>query len=197
MAELVAHGAGEVVCRVDVPGARGGVSGEQSLGQVLESEPIGEPPQIVGQVLLVGQQLDSRLIALQRAGEVSGFVAGDAQQPPGMAATFVLLQRPERRFRARLIVVDPQRIDGLVQVRTDGQLLELVQRRVQLAKDPFGAGGAHHTARRLIRRRRAHGGRGLERGGRGGGLGAKRGGHGDAALVRRASWIAGSCLTGP
>ncbi len=74
MSELVAHGARQVVGRIDGPRVGGEVSGEQLFGQRLEIQPKGQTAKVVGEILHVRQQLDRRVVALQRTLQVAGLV---------------------------------------------------------------------------------------------------------------------------
>ncbi len=125
MPELVAQGAGQVVDAVEGVRMRLEKACEQLGGDVLHAQPEGEAAEVVGELVLLRQQLKGGVVALQRVAQVAGLVPRDAEQPPGMAAAFVELQRLQGRLRGDLGLFGLQRVEGLAQERLGRQGLQL------------------------------------------------------------------------
>ena len=114
-APLIAQDAGQIVGALRMVGEMRQEVTEQLFRDFRLAQAIGEAPQVVGDLRVVRQQGQSRLITLDRSGEVAAHLLGDGQEVPAEAALLVLLQGAQRQGHALLGVPPVQGVDGLLQ----------------------------------------------------------------------------------
>jgi hypothetical protein len=130
---------------------------EQLLGHLLQPEAIGEAAKIVGDLGVIGQQRQRRLVGAHRALEIADPLAGDGQEVPAKAVALVLLQGLDREVAAGPVVLRLQGRHRAVEQGLDAQGLQLGDRGAQLQERVARSRFPRRAGRQAQRSRRGRG----------------------------------------
>ena len=110
-----AHGAGEIVERLDVAGTFRQEKTEELLRQVVQPHLVGEAAEIVGDGRVFRLELQRGFVTGDGAGEIVALIARDGEDMPGFGRFLVNVQSFQRAFATALPITLAEKLQRVFQ----------------------------------------------------------------------------------